>query len=173
MKNGYTLIELVIVVGLTAILTVSITAIMMSSLLSSRRVRTQVSVRQAGDYAITQMERMIRGAQSFPIVACDPATSPNQISFNNFDGKDTTFSKITVGDVDLIASSSALTATTEYITPDNMHITAFSITCDPPSGIPDLVTISFTIENYTPTLVTSPFDKVSVVYKTSIKPRNN
>lgn len=161
-NKGYTLVELVIVVGLTAILTVAITAIMMSSLLSSNRVRTQVSVRQAGDYAMAQMERMIRGAQSFPSDACATA---NQIKIKNFDGNNTTFNLALDGDVYRIASQSG---STEFITPNNMNIepSTFSITCTP-----ELVTISFTIKNKSTS--TRPFDTAKVDYVSSIRPRNN
>lgn len=166
-NKGFTLVELVIVVGLTAILTIAITAIIMSSLLTSNRIRTLVDVRQSGSYAISQIEKMIRGAQSMPSSAC---TTANAITINNFDGDDTTFSLVNVGGVDKIASVSATKPSTYYLTPDGMEVENFSITCTPLVK-PTSVKVSFTIKNISSS--TRPFENASVDFQTSIRPRNN
>lgn len=66
-SKGYTLIELVVVIGLVGMLSLGIVSIFLGSMRSSRLARVEAEVKSQGDVAINQIERNLRGAVSSPV----------------------------------------------------------------------------------------------------------
>lgn len=169
-QKGYSLIELTVVVGLTSILAIAITAIMMSSLLSSSRVRTLIKIRQAGDLALTQVQQLVRNAKSI-----DECSSSNENSTNDYlvltsqDGEQTTIQteEITPGFYK-IASTSAVR--TRYLNTEDVPAQSFNLTCEPSDTNTTLVKVSFALVNETAS--GRPFDSPTVNFETSIELRN-
>lgn len=64
--RGYTLIELVVVVGLVGMLSVGMVSIFLASLRGSSRAQAEAEARSKGDYAITVIERNLRSATRTP-----------------------------------------------------------------------------------------------------------
>ncbi len=159
-KQGYTLIELTVVVGLVSILAISITAIMLSSLLSSTQIRRLIQVKQTGDYTINQIEQLLRNAQA--ITTCSSAN--NTITFVNQDGGETT---ISLSDSKIASSSSQATS---YFNDATIPATNFNLDCFPDDSQPNLVKISFTL---TPMINSNrPLDKPQINFETSVELRN-
>ena len=131
-KNGFSIIELIVVVGLIALLGVAMSAIMLTTITSSNRVRTSTKIKQAGDYTIGQIQTLIRNARR--AITC---TSPSQVTLENQDGGQTTIS-LSAGK---IASNSA------FITPDDLSTTNYSLTCGPNDTDPTTIKISFDLQN--------------------------
>lgn len=169
-QKGYSLIELTVVVGLTSILAIAITAIMMSYLLSSSRIRTLIKIRQAGDLTITQIQQLIRNAKSI-----DECSSDNDKSTDDYliltsqDGEQTTIQteEITPGFYK-IASTSAVR--TRYLNTEDVPAQSFNLTCEPNDTNATLVKIFFTLANETAS--GRPFDSPTVNFETSIELRN-
>lgn len=139
MKNlsqGYSIIELTIVVGLLSILSITISAVVLSTIVNSTRLKNQIRIRQTGDFAIGQIATMIRNAKN--IESCDE--SLDTISIRNPDNR---ISTLSLGGTNQIASSSA---TTVYMTPTDILSSNFEIICLPSTSEPQLVKISFTLE---------------------------
>ncbi len=162
---GYTLIELTIVVGLTSILAISITAIMLSSLLSSTHVRKLIQVRQTGDYTINQLQQLIHNAQT--IDACSSAD--NSLVITNQDGDQTTIFAESISDTEYKIASASSRATL-YFNDETMPANNFNITCLPTDDNPNLIQIQFTLT--TNSQSNRPFEKPLVKFETSIELRN-
>jgi prepilin-type N-terminal cleavage/methylation domain-containing protein len=112
-QKGYTLIELLAVVLILTTVGGIVTAIVATSLQGGNRSTTVNEVRQDGNFAVTQMAKMIRYAQSFEGASitgvsdsydtnCIPETPPQgqptptpkhykYLKFTNFDGGQTEF----------------------------------------------------------------------------------
>lgn len=164
MKKGYSLVELTISIGLISLLTLSISIIVLSSIVSSHRLRTLVHVRQVGDYTIGQLERLVRNARS--LESCDSIA--HTLSLTNQDGNLTNI--LFDGDTSRIASSSA--SQSFYLTPTDLSVSDFSLTCQPSDDFPELINVSFTLENaLTPNART--IENPSIDFSTSIELRNN
>jgi type II secretory pathway pseudopilin PulG len=140
MKNkvGYSLIELTIVVALVGVLSITISAIVLSTIVSSNRIKNQIRVRQSGDFTIGQINTLVRNARK--ITLCD--TTNKTLTTLNQDNRDTTISLSGTQ----IASSSALSGTTVYMTPTDLAVSAFDISCIPDSSNPKLVNITFSLK---------------------------
>jgi prepilin-type N-terminal cleavage/methylation domain-containing protein len=89
-KSGFTLIEIMVVVGILGIIAVLGSGAFFSILRGSTKTKTLQMVKQNGDYAISVMERMIRNAR----VLINPTTNStvSSITIKNPDGGTTTFS---------------------------------------------------------------------------------
>lgn len=169
-QKGYSLIELIVVVGLTSILAIAITAIMMSSLLSSSRVRTLIKIRQAGDLAMTQVQQLIRNAKSIDECSSgNGASTDDYIIITGQDGELTTLEteEISPGEYK-IASTSALRI--RYLNTEDIPAQAFNLTCEPSDTETTLVKIFFTLANEAAS--GRPFDSPTVNFETSIELRN-
>jgi type II secretory pathway pseudopilin PulG len=133
MTKGFSLVELIVIVGLTSILAIVITSVSMANLLSSARVRNLVKARQAGDTAINQLQTNIRNART--IISCD--STSETLNIENTDGTTTTYS----------LQSGHIATNDDALTPTDQTVTLFDITCSPDDITPTLVTIKFSITN--------------------------
>lgn len=77
-KNGFSLIELIIVIGLIAILMLAISSSMLMTMISSNRIRTATKTKQAGNYALDQIQGLIRNSKDITICNLDSVTIINQ-----------------------------------------------------------------------------------------------
>jgi prepilin-type N-terminal cleavage/methylation domain-containing protein len=79
LKQGYTMIELMVVVTLIAMLTVSIIGMFLSMVRGGGKAQGLALVKEEGDYAVSNLERIIRYGTSGCVqlnVSTDP--SPNE-----------------------------------------------------------------------------------------------
>lgn len=155
-KRGFSLIELIVVIGLLALLMLAISSTMLMSIVSSNRIKTTTQVKQAGNYAIGQIQTMLRNAKSIKI--CN--SSSNTITIVNPGG----------GETQILLSSSRIASNSgTYLTPENTATSLFSLNCDPSDSEPALVKISFDLANtLTPVSIQNP----SLHFETSINLRN-
>lgn len=77
-KKGFSIIELIIVVGLLAILMLAISSSMLMSVISSNRIRTATKTKQAGNYALDQIQGLIRNSKDISVCNQDSVTVTNQ-----------------------------------------------------------------------------------------------
>lgn len=136
--NGFSLIELIVVIGLLSLLMLAISSSMLMSIISSNRIRTTTQVKQAGNYTLDQIQGMIRNAES--IESCSSINST--VTIMNHDGGTTTFSAIIDGTVTRVASNSGT-----FLTPKNLTVSSFSLTCIPDDTSPTLIKVSFGLKD--------------------------
>ena len=118
--KGISLIEILVVIGVFAILGVLSTRIVLLSLQGSKKGDSQVKVRENIDYAVSVIERNIRNAES--ITPC-PNLDPLVLTYLDSDNISTTFSCITPGALGYIASGSA------RLTGDEVAVTSCTFSC--------------------------------------------
>lgn len=134
-KSGFSVIELTVVIGLLSMLALAMSAIMLTTIVSSNRVRTLTKIKQAGDHSLNQLQSLVRNARG--IVLCDSVNSTGTII--NPDGRETTI--LLENDTDgtpRIASNSGI-----YLTPGDLKVANFGFLCSPSDDNPRLVTVSF------------------------------
>lgn len=136
MKKGFSLIELVIVVGLTSLLTIVITSVSITSIIGAGRVRNLIKTRQAGDGALNQIQTLLRSARDISV--CNSVS--NQLTLENMDGGTTTLALELTADIGRIASNSG-----SYITPADITVTNFDLECLPNDTEVSLVTVKFDV----------------------------
>lgn len=133
-RRGTSIIELVVVVGLISLLALAMSAIMLTTIISSNRVRRLTQIKQSGDLAVNQIQTLIRNSSQ--IEACD--TSTDILTTLNPDGETTDIMVEDDGTSTRIASNSGI-----YMTPNTLEVAGFSITCEPNEANPVLFKISF------------------------------
>lgn len=179
-QRGFTLVELLAVSVVMVAVSVIITATITSSLRGTTKTNTINDVRQNGNYAISQVSKMIEYAKSFGGVSNDgvnftsscinlalpltPTPTPSQysnIKIIGFDNGETIFSCSSV-----IASNGA-----SLIDINLVFVDACSFTCsqDKSTDAP-IIGINFSLSKKT---TSSLFENnASVSFKTSVKMRN-
>lgn len=160
-KLGFSLIELIVVIGLISLLTLAISSLMLTSVMTSSRIRTTTKVKQAGNYALGQIQGMIRNTKI--LTACD--STAHSLEIVGSDGGTTTiFSTLDTGGVTRIASGSAV-----YLTPETIDVSNFVLTCEPSDTEPKLVKVAFDLQdNSSSTTSRSPI----LHFETSVSLRN-
>jgi prepilin-type N-terminal cleavage/methylation domain-containing protein len=139
-RNGFTLLEILVVLAIFSILGVVTTSILFTTLRSATKADTLREVKQNGDYAIRVMERLIRNANEVTI--CTPAA--NTLTIVNTDGSRNTFTAehVIPADVSKIAINPGVYLTNDKVTLEPARI---NFTCTHISGQPDVITVSFTL----------------------------
>jgi prepilin-type N-terminal cleavage/methylation domain-containing protein len=165
LKSGFTLIEILVSLGILGIVAVIGSQMFFAILKGSTKSRVLSEVKQNGNYALSVMSRMVRNARSIP--GCS-GTSSNSLSIVSPDKEITEFKCAD----EKIASKSA-SAPPKHppfdLTGDQVRVVDCGavFTCDP-TVTPNLVTISFTL---IPTTGTKIEETVEVEFKTTISLR--
>ena len=187
LSKGFTLIELLVVIGILVFVGGMIGSILFSSLRGTNKTNTITIVRQNGEFAITQMAKMIRNARDFNGVSTDgstlvtdcskivaPTPSPAYVSITSFDGGSTTFSccgsKITSSSASL---SSVCTAGnyTELIDTNAVTLNSCSFTCTQSTSF-DSPTIGINFSLSAKGTNLPPEKTATIPFQTSIMLRN-
>lgn len=163
-KKGFTLIEILVVIGVLAIIVVVGSTSFFNLLKGSMKTRTISLVNQNGDYALAIMERMIRNGEIIENSDGQTCVSGmNKIKIINPDGDWTEFSC----EGDTISSNSASLISNQVKVANGNC----SFDCQR-AGIfePDVVTINFTLSQAQTGV--RPEEEASVVFKTTVVLRN-
>lgn len=161
-KKGYSLIELTVVVGLVAILGVGISSAVLMSISTTIRNRATTHVRESGDYALNQVKQLIRNSKS--ILACD--SNGNTLDILGLDGGTTSISLESAADSNRLASGSG-----QYLTPSDITLSSFSLTCLPSDTEVELIKLQFSAELSSQTA--KDRENPLVNFQTSVSLRNN
>lgn len=156
-RKGFSLIELTVVISLLALLMLAISSTMLMSIISSKRIRAATKTKQAGNYAIGQIQTMIRNAKS--IKTCD--STAGTITIVNSGGGET---QIFADSNSRIASNSGT-----YLTGEDTTTSLFSLSCDPSDSEPAIVKVSFDLRD---ALAQTGIQNPSLHFETSINLRN-
>jgi len=161
-KKGFTLIEILVVIGVLAIIVVVGSTSFFNLLKGSTKTRTASLVKQNGDYTLAIMERMIRNGEIIENSdgqTCDLGMP--KIKISNPDGKETEFSCI---DNNPISSNSA------KLISDQITVNNCLFDCQEGGYFdPDVVTIDFTLSIGSPT---QPEGFATLRFKTTVVLRN-
>lgn len=169
-KNGFTLIEIIVVIGILGIILLMGSNLFFSILRSSTKTRILQLVKQNGDYAISVMGRMIRNARSV-------SGNGSSITILNPDGKTTTFNCCGASPNFLIASESGgLSCENARLTSSEVKVnncSIFTVTSGEPGVRPAVVKINFNLSQVSQAEVTPrPEEQASVSFQTTVSLRN-
>lgn len=152
-KNGYSLIEILVVLAVFSLLATIATQTIFLTLRSSRKVEASIKVRESLDNAVSVMERQLRNAKSVT------SGSTTQIDYIDNTGNAANFRCVT-SSPNYIASGSA------SLTSSDINLTSCTFSYVPATtGVPASVSISLTgtqttssgVEGATATVVTRIF----------------
>ncbi len=139
-KRGYSLIELVMVVGLVAILAITSTQLLLTSLSGSSKASVLATLKQNGDYAIGIMERVLRDAIAVECLTGDQLLVTDANGTTAFMVED---DSSLVPPVSRVASNSAASPN-NYLTGEKIQASNFQCLRIPGTvGNPDVVLVSF------------------------------
>ncbi len=150
--RGFTLIEVLISVGILAVVSTLITQVLFTTTRVNKKVGTLENVKSSGEFALGVLERLIRDAVAVETV-CDAAevTTPSAV-FRNADNATTTVTCVSDGTAARIASVSA-TGTISYLTDGSVTLSAsgdfscadnsLTFSCPTSAGVASSTTISF------------------------------
>jgi len=165
-KSGFTLIEILVVIGILAIIVVVGSTSFFNLLKGSTKTKTVNLVRQNGDYALEVMSRMIRNARGIVGIERGVKNPFSEITITNPDGKTTTFA-CRKSEED-IASNSASLISGQVRVDDCSQI--FYVERDTTGLQPDKVTINFTLESGVGSA--RPEEQASINFETTVILRN-
>lgn len=151
-QRGFTLIEILVVVSLSVILSVAAAGLFFTTLIGNTKKEIISIVKDEGDYAISQMEFLLRNAVSltadpdFPLAAtCTSGMS--RITFKSIDEGITTL----YNDNGRIASKSSTSSTPVYLTSDNVTLSGPTFNCQQSgTNYGSYVTITFSLQKDSP-----------------------
>lgn len=155
-KCGFTLTEVIIVLGIFSILAVVVSQALFTTLKGSAKSEIASSIKREGDYVVAVMERAIHNAKF--IDTC----GSGRIAYRDTNSRSGLFD-CTQGRV---ASGSAV------ITSDQTSVTRCIVTCSPSAPPYKSVDVNMTFERPNPSGVLRPEEKAKVELKTKILLRN-
>jgi prepilin-type N-terminal cleavage/methylation domain-containing protein len=149
-QAGYTLIELIIVIALTVILTLTAVSMFLTTLLGGGKTAAAERTKQAGQYAINQMSYLIRNSRKVSVntdgITC--GTGMTSLVIQGQDQQTTTLLSQAVNGFTRIASKSGSLTTNSYLTPDDMNVKdALTFNCSTNNdGSPEVIHITFSLQ---------------------------
>lgn len=135
MNKGLSLLEILVVMGIFAILGVLATGVITLSLQGSRKGGSMVKVRENVNYAVAIMERQLRNAET--ITDCT-TTGTTSLSYTDATGIPTFFECKDLATNGYVASGSA------RLTNNDVKVTSCSFSCPGSVSIPPQVEINIT-----------------------------
>lgn len=160
---GFTLVEMLVVVGVVAVVGMMAVNLFFATLKGSTKTAVLNEVKQNGDYALSVMEKMVRNAKSLSPLTGQTGT----ITIINPDGGTTRFSCLLDGSVRKIASNSAA-LTSQNVTLASCPADLFTVTTV--AGKPSVVTIKFTLIQATVS-PSRPEERASMDFQTTVSLR--
>lgn len=170
-NNGFSLIELLVVVALIGMIGAITTQVFILALQTQGKSEIIKEVKQNGDYAMSVMESMIRNSSDILSVSCNDTL--NQITVQNPDGFNTVFD-CTGSNISSISGSENAdpTPTGAPLTNSRVKVSSctFRVVCPTPPINPKYVYIEYTVSQAG--VGTGPKDTSSLNYQTTISLRN-
>lgn len=170
-QQGYTLVELIIVVGITVIMLLTAVSLFYTTMIGGSKTTTTEDVKQSGQYALNQLTYMIYNARKL-VPNADGTTicaaGMTSLGLQNQDLNTTIFQTATVNGFVRIASNSGV-----YLTPANMNVTdGPTFTCTQPTDSSSpTISIAFTLKKGTDG-VDNPRNIISIPFQTQVSLRN-
>ena len=158
-SEGFTFIEILVVVALVGIIMTGIVGILLSVLRTSRKNEAMTNLKQAGDYALGVISGKIRNTQE---IKCEGTV----LTLTNLNDLTTVISLTCDTDSDSIKENDNYLISEEV----GMSLSDCEISCvSGVSGSPDSVMVGFTLSSG---LGDDPTSHVEAVFKTTISLRN-
>lgn len=180
MKKGFTLIEIIVSVGILALVSIMIVQVLFTTTHSNTKTLAVSDEKQNGDFATDIFNRMVRSAQLVQTSCPNGATSAPSAQITGFDNAVTTLECLSDGVAARVASVSASTGAIVYLTSPTVTLSSsggatcsdstLSFSCPPASGIQNSVTMSFTLVRLG--ITGNAYQNNSVSFRSTVDVRN-
>lgn len=142
---GFTLIEILVTVTLTALIMMGISTLFISFITSAGKSRLSQSIRENGTVAMQKMIEELRNAKAIdPTITCDGSTTYNSLSFIN---TDETVSTLAASDGKI---NLTIVDSNYFLTSDSNQLSGLEFVCYD-SEAAKYIEISFTLASSTAT----------------------
>lgn len=171
-QTGFTFIELMVVITLMVMLMVTVASMFFTTLIGTGKTNSSFQVKEEGDFALGQMEFLLRNAIAVDSTTCQPGGS--SITFTNYDNGITTLGTFDDQGHQKIASISASSPLNPaLLTSERVELTTGpTFNCSQnPDGSGTFVEIDFTLRKGTPGL-DQPRDIVEESFGSGVVIRN-
>jgi len=163
-QPGFTLVELLITLGISVVVGTVITAILVSALRGSTKTTVISATKQNGDYVLSQMVRTIRNAQTLnnPFPCGNPSPPVKSITITQIDTTQVTFD----------CSGNTITSNgTSLLDTGSVSLVSCSLVCSQqsPSDYP-IIQISFSLQQKNTTSFAEQTE--TIPFQTSVIMRN-
>lgn len=161
-KKGFTLIEILVVIGVFAVIAVIGSTSFFSMLKGATKTKITNLVKQNGDYTLGVMEKMIRNAREIVLDPGEECTSGmEEIEISNPDGGFTTFS----------CTDNPISSNSAKLISNQVKVESCFFDCQRSGPLqPDVVTINFTLSQAQTTV--RPEEQVRIEFRTTVSLRN-
>lgn len=148
-QTGFTLIELLVVISITVIMMLTASVLFMTFLISNSKINGSQLVKQEGEYALNQIEFLLRNALEILPNSSSQECEENmtEIKFKSLDGGITTLGIENDNGTNKIASNSGIFLTSGAVTITQGPI--FNCTQETDQSHPH-INITFTLRKGTP-----------------------
>lgn len=163
-KNGFTIIELLVTVGILAVVGVISTGIFFIVLRNNARSTIEGRIKQKGEFVLGVIERMVRGATEIENAAsfCDDSYH-DSFSIISLDSQTTEF---ICTETEISSNSAVLLGALEEVEIDCDRFVSCSLG---ENGTP-MITINFSLNEGG--ALALPFQRAAINFQTSVVPRN-
>lgn len=174
-QSGFTLLEIMVSIGIVAIVGVLISQVFFTTTRSNAKAELLKNIKQNGDFSVGLMGQIMRNANTITTACTETGTTTASIALTNPDGGSTTLGCLLDGTVTRIASTSA--SRTDYLSESSLTLggtacngASLSFVCTAPAGQPTTVAITFSLaQKGTPP---DQFDRASASFQTTVALRN-
>ncbi|HUD18863.1 MAG TPA: prepilin-type N-terminal cleavage/methylation domain-containing protein [Patescibacteria group bacterium] len=176
-REGYTLLEILVAMTIIASVGILITQVFFTTTRSNTKSELLKDVKQNGDFAVESMTRMIRNSLGVES-DCSPAgTTLNYVQIKNADEVDTTFGCVADSGVTRIASTSAASGASDFLTSSNVSLggttcndSTLVFFCTSYTDEPSKISIQFQLSQAG--VPSGQFQNADTNFETIVSPRN-
>lgn len=184
-KNGFTLLELIVVAGIFSAITFIIAQVFFTTMRSNKKTEVYRDIKQNGDQVMDTMVRLLQNSIAVTASSCptssEPASMVDSLILEGADGYETTlFCDASVGDYARIASSSS--TQTIFLTNENVSLYdtvtstractnhALTFQCTSAGEVPASIHIRYTLIQRPES--SSSYEKAQATFETTVTLRN-
>lgn len=139
MRQGFSLIELLVVIVLIGIIGVIVSQVFVITIRSQGKSEVIKEMKQSGDHAMSVMESMVRNAVDIPESSCN--TNTQSFSIVNPDGYTTTFDCSNPAGIASVGAQPLMLTSRKAV----VSSCTFRVVCPSPATSPKYVFINFTL----------------------------
>lgn len=175
-RNGFTIIELLVVMAIVVIISGVVGDAFFSSLKGGTKTTITNIAKESGDQAISTMENSIKGAVKISpqCLSGTGFTAQSAVTITNTDKSTTTYTcPATPGRIEIQVIPVAPTPTVvQFITSNSVLVTGCSFSCIKQIDAPAILKINFTVIQKSPNATYRPEEQVTIPFETSVVMRN-
>jgi prepilin-type N-terminal cleavage/methylation domain-containing protein len=169
---GFSLIEMLVVIGILALLSVFIVQSFISTIRTNTKAEIMRDLKQNGDYALSFFTRKIQNATSI-----DCSSAPSSITIQDPDYPGVVGKTFSSGAHPITGGTCGMIYDGDFLTSENVQLlgacgSAVTFNCEDLYGKTAQVSISFTLQQKNTPQPNAKYEQASMIFKTTVQMRN-